>query len=42
MKEEMYGIRKIGFGKDKGRDRGTELVRQEKMVEEKMGKNQQF
>jgi len=42
MKGEVYRIRKIGPGKEKVRDRGTELMRQEKMVEEKMGKDQQF
>jgi hypothetical protein len=42
MKEEVYRIIKIGFGKEKGRDRGTELVRQEEMAEEKIRKDKQF
>ena len=33
---------KIGLGKEKGRDTSIELARQEKMVEEKIEKDQNF
>jgi hypothetical protein len=38
----MYRIREIGLSKETGRDRDAELVRQEKRVEENIGKDQQL
>lgn len=42
MKKETYRIIKIGLGKEKGRVTNTELVREEKLVEDKILKDQQF